>query len=162
MSKAHIIPYRPEFLDDVIDLTLKAWAPVFAKTQKEVLPFVYDNFYPKGWEVRQAEDVRNLLRDEPQNLWLALHNAKLTGFIGLRFHHADQMGEIHIIAVSPDHQRQGIGQALLDFADQKFRTAGLKMVMVETGDDSGHQPAKEAYESFGFQRWPVARYFKQL
>lgn len=42
------------------------------------------------------------------------------------------------------------------------RTAGMRMVMVETGDDGGHTPARAAYESMGFERWPVARYFKGL
>jgi hypothetical protein len=38
----------------------------------------------------------------------------------------------------------------------------MRMVMVETGDDPGHMPARRAYEAVGFERWPVARYFKDL
>jgi GNAT superfamily N-acetyltransferase len=72
------------------------------------------------------------------------------------------MGEIYIIAVSPIHQRQGIGKALMDFANEKIREAGMTMVMVETGGDTGHAPARHAYESFGFESWPAARYFKRL
>ena len=34
--------------------------------------------------------------------------------------------------------------------------------MVEVGGDSGHAPARALYESEGFVRWPVARYFKDL
>jgi hypothetical protein len=33
---------------------------------------------------------------------------------------------------------------------------------VETGDDPGHAPARAAYERTGFERWPVARYFREL
>lgn len=36
------------------------------------------------------------------------------------------------------------------------------MVMVETGGDRGHVPARATYEAEGFVRWPVARYFKDL
>jgi GNAT superfamily N-acetyltransferase len=72
------------------------------------------------------------------------------------------MGEIYIMAVSPIRQRQGIGKALMSFAAQEIRKAGMTMVMVETGGDTGHAPARHAYESFGFKRWPVARYFKRL
>lgn len=36
------------------------------------------------------------------------------------------------------------------------------MVMVETGGDAEHAPARAAYTSAGFQRWPVARYFRNL
>ncbi|WP_323959386.1 hypothetical protein [Arthrobacter sp. JZ12] len=42
------------------------------------------------------------------------------------------------------------------------REAGMSMVLVETGDDPGHAPARHAYEEAGFEQWPVARYFKSL
>lgn len=162
MSNLKIIPYRSEFQDAVVALTIGAWSPVFAKTENEVPRFVYDAFYPQGWQARQTADVVSLLEDEPQNIWLALQDDELVGFIGIRIHPKDQMGEIYIIAVSPNHQRQGIGKALMDFANEKIREAGMTMVMVETGGDTGHAPARHAYESFGFKRWPVARYFKRL
>ena len=38
----------------------------------------------------------------------------------------------------------------------------MRMVMVETGDDPGHVPARNDYEAAGFEPWPVARYFKNL
>src|SRR5699024_4836768 len=52
--------------------------------------------------------------------------------------------------------------ALLDHAQARAREAGMRMVMVETGDDPGHEPARRLYESAGYQRWPVARYFADL
>ncbi|WP_116653777.1 GNAT family N-acetyltransferase [Pelagibacterium sediminicola] len=162
MSNVKIIPYRSEFQSAVVALTVAAWSPVFAKTENEVPRFVYDAFYPQGWQARQTADVVLLLGDEPQNFWLALQDEELVGFIGIRIHPEDRMGEIHIMAVSPAHQRQGIGKALMDFADQQIRKAGMTMVMVETGGDTGHAPARHAYESSGFERWPVARYFKRL
>src|SRR5699024_11982486 len=62
------------------------------------------------------------------------------------------MGEVYIIADDPDRQGSGIGRALLDHSCQRARTAGMRMVMVETGDDPGHEPARRSYESAGFQR----------
>ena len=162
MSSLTIIPYRSEFRDNVVDLTVAAWAPVFAETQKEMPRFVYEAFYPQGWQARQTADVVRLLEDESKNIFLALQGGELVGFIGLRLHPEDQMGEIYIMAVSPIRQRQGIGKALMSFAAQEIRKAGMTMVMVETGGDTGHAPARHAYESFGFKRWPVARYFKRL
>jgi len=38
----------------------------------------------------------------------------------------------------------------------------MTMMMVETGGDPGHAPARHTYEAAGYQRWPVARYFKNL
>jgi ribosomal protein S18 acetylase RimI-like enzyme len=82
--------------------------------------------------------------------------------VGIRMHPEDRMGEIYILAVDPDHQRRGIAVALMDHAMAQMRQAGLKMVMVETGDDPGHSASRATYESAGFERWPVARYFRKL
>ena len=72
------------------------------------------------------------------------------------------MGEIYIVAVTPDRQRQGIGRRPIDFAEQCIRASEMTMVMVETIGDSSHEPARPAYEAIGFERWPMARYFKPL
>ena len=162
MSDIEIIPFDPQHKEAVISLTVRAWTPVFAKTQSDVPRFVYDAFYPDGWEPRQKADVAELLETEPQNIWLAVVGQELAGFMGIRIHAEDQMGEIYIIAVSPNHQRKGIGQQLMQFAEQHIRAAGMKMIMVETIGDAGHEPARRAYEAFGFKQWPVARYFKPL
>jgi hypothetical protein len=39
---------------------------------------------------------------------------------------------------------------------RRARDAGMNMVMVETGGDPGHAPARATYEKAGFERWPVA------
>ena len=162
MSALDIVPYRPEFRDQVVGLAVRAWNPVFPKTKNDVPRFVYDAFYPQGWQARQTADVASLLDTEQENVWLAFQGNELAGFVGIRIHPEDQMGEIHIVAVSPDRQRQGIGRKLMEFAEQTIRASGMTMVMVETVGDSGHEPARRAYEAFGYERWPVARYFKPL
>lgn len=162
MTGLTIIPFEAVYTDRVIRLAVEAWGPVFAKTQTEVPRFVYDAFYPQGWERRQAADVAALLVGEPETVWLALQDDALAGFVGLRLHPEDRMGEVHIVAVAPDRQRQGIGRRLLQFAERRIRDTGMAMVMVETVGDSGHEPARRTYEALGFERWPVARYFKKL
>lgn len=67
-----------------------------------------------------------------------------------------------MIAVDPTRQGAGIGKALLECADMRALSAGMRMMMVEAGDDSGHAPARSLYEGGGFVRWPVARYFEDL
>ena len=162
MSDIQIIPFGAEHKEAVLDLTQRAWTPVFEKTQYEVPRFAYDAFFPDGWERRQRADVAALLETEPENFWLAVIGQELAGYLGIRIHAADRMGEIHIIAVSPAHQRKGIGRQLMQFAERHIRAAGMKMIMVETVGDGGHEPARRAYEAFGFEPWPVARYFKPL
>lgn len=161
-NELNITRYRLEFRKHVIDLVVSAWELVFAKTKNNVPTFVYNNFYPQGWQKRQVDDVSTLLDAEPEKVWLAIQNNELAGFIGISIHPEDQMGEVYIIAVSPKYQRQGIGRALMEFAERHIRAAGMKMVMVETIGDSGHESARRTYEALGYESWPVARYFKQL
>lgn len=162
MSTITITPFNHRYFDAVLELTIEAWTPVFELTKQQVPRFVYDSFYPEGWQKRQSDDVANLLNREPENIWLALQYQTLVGYLGIRLHPEDDMGEIYIIAVSPSYQRQGIGRQLMEFASSRFRASGMKMMMVETIGDKGHAAARAAYEDFGFQTWPVARYFKPL
>jgi GNAT superfamily N-acetyltransferase len=162
VSAIRIIPYEPAHEAEVLDLAIAAWAPVFAQTRQAVPAFVFDAFYPAGWERRQRADIAALLRDAPAGFWLAVRGGRVAGFVGLRLHPEDRMGEIVIIATLPAEQGRGIGRALMSHAEQKIRDAGMRMVMVETVDDPGHAPARRAYEGAGYERWPVARYFKRL
>lgn len=146
----------------MLELSLRAWAPVFPFVHQAVPRFVYDSFYPSGWQERQRADLSAVLDDEPGNVDVAVLEAIPVGWVCTRLHPEDRMGEIYVLAVDPEHQRSGIGKALMDHAIGRVRAAGLRMVMVETGDDPGHASARAAYESHGFQRWPVARYFKDL
>jgi N-acetylglutamate synthase-like GNAT family acetyltransferase len=146
----------------VLALSLRAWSPVFEKLKPAVQPFVYEAFYPTGWEARQTADIDQFLETEAANIWVAFSDNELVGWIGLRLHQDDQMGEIYILAVDPANQQKGIATALMEKGFAQIKAAGMTMVMVETGDDPGHSASRAAYERVGFTRWPVARYFRQL
>lgn len=148
--------------EDVVALSVRAWAPVFAKLKQAVPGYVYDAFYPKGWEARQVTDIEALLRDEPEAVWVARDGERLVGWVGIRIHPKNSMGEIYILAVDPARQREGIATLLMETAFARMREAGMTMVMVETGGDSGHAASRATYEKVGFERWPVARYFREL
>jgi ribosomal protein S18 acetylase RimI-like enzyme len=72
------------------------------------------------------------------------------------------MGEIYMLAVDPDHQGDGIGTALTEFALERFKGDGMAVAMVETGGDPGHAASRRTYEKAGFVLLPIARYFKML
>ena len=149
-------------LDAVVTLSIRAWAPVFASLEAAMPRAVFRAFYPHGWEARQRADVEAICRDLSTPVWVALIGDTVAGYVGIKLHPEDSMGEVHIIAVDPDHQRRGVGAALTAFALEHMRQAGLSIAMVETGGDEGHAPARRAYESAGFTLWPVARYFREL
>lgn len=159
---AHIVPFEQSHIDAVVGVGLRAWAPVFCKLQTEVPSYIYEAFYPNGWDVRQEAEIRAVCKDKETTMFVALFEDKVAGFMGLRVHAEDSMGEVYIIAVDPAHQRSGIGVALLEFALQWMREKNLSMAMVETGGDAGHAPARSAYQKAGFEQLPMARYFRAL
>lgn len=158
----HIVSYTPEYRADVLALSIKAWEPVFPPLLDEAPAFVCESFYPDGWRERQFRDLAEVLDKDSQNIDVALDDDTPVGWVCTKFPPEDDMGEVYVLAVHPDFQGQGIGRALMEVSFSRIRGAGMRMVMVETGDDSGHAPARAVYESAGFQRWPVARYFKDL
>jgi ribosomal protein S18 acetylase RimI-like enzyme len=154
--------FRQADTAQLLALSLRAWSPVFAKLQPAVAEYVYAAFYPKGWEARQLADIAEFLEREGDNVYVAAEGDTILGWIGLRLHAQDGMGEIYILATDPAHQRKGVAAALMDHAMAHMRHAGMAIVMVETGDDPGHEASRSSYERAGFERWPVARYFKKL
>lgn len=157
-----ITPYTSDHRQSVLDLSIRAWEPVFPQTRQAVPGFVYDSFYPRGWRARQLADLTTVLDDEPGNVDVAVVDGNAAGWVCTRLHPTDDMGEIYVLAVDPGYQRRGVGTALTNRSFERVRAAGLRMVMVETGGDPGHAPARAAYEACGFERWPVARYFRDL
>lgn len=166
-----IEPYDPSQLDAVIHLSLRAWAPVFDALQNVMDLDGYQAFYPDGWRVSQQKAVEDTCAAEDTNVWVAIsaeHNSKgtangsIAGFVAVKLHSESSMGEVYMIAVDPDSQAQGIGTALMEFALDWMKNAGMSIAMVETGGDPGHAPARRTYEKAGFGLLPIARYFKKL
>jgi GNAT superfamily N-acetyltransferase len=157
-----IVPYEPGHHEAILALSIRAWARVFPQMQANVSGYVYRAFYPNGWEARQRADIAAILAADDVGKWVAMAGDVPVGWVGTRTHLEDRMGEIHILAVDPDWQCKGIATRLMDSAMDAMRARGLDIVMVETGGDPGHEASRATYEYAGFERWPVARYFKPL
>lgn len=154
--------YNANQLSAVIRLSLRAWTPVFDSIQKVLDIDVYQEFYPDNWRVSQQKAVEDVCTAEDTNVWVAIEADLTVGFIAVKVHADDSMGEIYMIAVDPDFQGQGIGTTLIEFALDWMKDAGMSIAMVETGGDPGHAPARHTYEKAGFGLLPIARYFKKL
>jgi ribosomal protein S18 acetylase RimI-like enzyme len=156
-----IEPYEGKYREAVVLLSLRAWAPVFESLQGALDHEVYAAFFP-DWRVSQQRAVENVCADEQTRVWIAAAAALPVGFVAVRLHQEDQMGEIFMVAVDPDAQGHGIGGLLTAFALDRMREAGMVVAMVETGGDPGHAAARRTYEGQGFRLFPVARYFRNL
>src|SRR5262245_41289164 len=122
---------------------------------------VYREQHP-DWRVTPRKSVEAVCADPAVHKWVAREGPRTVGFVALKLHAEDRMGEIYMIAVDPEFQRRGIAKALTEHSLAWLAHAGMTTVMVETGGDPGHAPARRTYESAGFRLFPVARYFKKL
>jgi len=144
-----------------VELSLRAWAPVFESIEKEMGPEKYRQYYP-DWRASQEEAVRTVCRNEKMPTWTALEDGTPVGFVGVKVHSDDGMGEIYMVAVDPIAQGRGIAARLIDTAIDWMKKQNLTMCIIDTGMDSGHAPARRAYERLGFDLWPVARFYKKI
>ena len=157
-----IEPFTRTQLKGVLELALRAWAPVFVSIREAMDGDVYESFYP-DWRVSQRKAVADVCADPGARVWIAIaDDGAVAGFVAVRLHADSKLGEIYMLAVDPQHQRQGVGAALTAFALGWMKDAGMSVAMVETGFDPGHAPARATYESAGFRVLPAARYFKKL
>jgi GNAT superfamily N-acetyltransferase len=156
-----IQPYTAEQRDAVVQLSLRAWAPVFASLERVLGPEVFPVLYP-DWRVSQQQAVEGVCDGEEYHVWVALDAGAPVGFAAAKLHAADNVGEVYMIAVDPAAQRRGVASALMGVATDWMREAGMQVVMVATGGDPGHAPARHTYEQLGFALLPLAQYYKKL
>ncbi|MGQ9492852.1 MAG: GNAT family N-acetyltransferase [Anaerolineae bacterium] len=60
--------------------------------------------------------------------------------------------DIYWIAVSKAAQRQGAGQALLDWTEKHLRAAGARLLILETSSTPEYRPARRFYKRMGYTR----------
>jgi ribosomal protein S18 acetylase RimI-like enzyme len=146
----------------VVDLSLRAWAPVFASLEHVLGSEIFRRLHP-DWREDQRRAVEDVLAAKKERVWVAEVDGAVAGFVAIELHHPEKsMGEISMLAVDPGHQGGGIGTALTEFALDRLDEAGMKVAMVETGGDPGHAAARRTYEKAGYVLLPIARYFKNL
>jgi GNAT superfamily N-acetyltransferase len=155
-----IRPLIEDDLDAVVEFSLRAWAPVFASFAKVLGSDIYPRLYP-DWSTGQAKAVRDVCAGE--HVFVADIAGTVAGFSAVVIRDDDpRTGEIDMLAVDPDHQRHGVGAALIAHAVDHLRGAGVVLVDVATGGDPGHAPARRAYAKAGFTPLPLVRYYRAL
>ena len=128
-STVEIQPYDESLLDAIIGFSLRAWEPVFESIKEAMDPEVYREQHP-DWRMTQRDAIKSVCADKDVPIWVATEGSQTVGFVALKVHPKDRMGEIYMIAVDPDFQRRGIATALTGYALAWFKQAGLTTVMV--------------------------------
>lgn len=155
-----IRPYEARDKDAVVRLSLRAWKPVFESIERLMSSAVFRSLHP-DWRISQTVAVEAVCADDSIQVWVATVDDVVVGFVAVKAN-TTVLGELHMLAVDPEHQCRGVGKALTEFALARMKEAGFDVAMLETGGDPGHAPARRTYEHSGFELLPIARYFKKL
>ena len=149
-------------LDAVVELSLRAWEPVFASLRNGLGDAIFLRLKP-DWKAAQSEEVATSCMSDERDAFVAVADDRPVGFVTVALNAFNEgMGVIEIIGVDPDFQRQGIAARLTEHALDHMRRKGMDVAAIETGGDPGHAPARAAYQAMGFTLLPVARYIKLL
>lgn len=143
----------------IVDLSLAAWAPVFASFRTALGDHLYWRVHP-DWEHDQAASVRDAL--DRHETWVAVDDGRVVGFVSVAFDQPARSAEIYMIAVDPRVQRRGLGSALTEFALDEMRSRGIDLAIVATGGDPGHAAARATYEKACFTGCPQVWYARLL
>ena len=157
-----IRPFREADEPDVVRLSLRAWAPVHASMRDVMGDEIFERLHGEDWRRRQQQDVEKVLRDGMSEVRVAEVEGQVVGFVTAVVDAATRLGEVYMVAVDPDFQDRGLGTQLTDVATEWLREEGMSAVMISTGGDIGHAPARRTYEKAGFTPMPVVNYFKAL
>lgn len=152
---------REDDADAVVAFSLRAWQPIFESFRQVLGEGLFGRVYP-DWLASQAEAVAATCRDQSNHVWVAEFEGALAGYVAVVFHENPKRGEIDMLAVDPEQQRQGVGGALTSFALDQMRAAGVTLAEIATGGDPGHAPARCTYEKAGFTALPLVRYYQDL
>jgi GNAT superfamily N-acetyltransferase len=95
------------------------------------------------------------IRSLPQlTTFVARLRGVVVGFVALE-QHFPESAENHVLAVHPDHHRQGIGRALLAHSERWLRSRGIEVFHVKTLGPSDHYPpyanTRAFYSACGFR-----------
>lgn len=157
-----IRPFSNSDIEDVVQLSLLAWAPVFSSFEQVLGTRIYTAIYP-DWQRQQREVVERVCKDSDRfTTFVAQLDDAVAGFIAYALNSEDRTGEVELLAVHPDYQNQGIGTELNNFVLGKMKESGIKLAVVGTGGDPGHAPARRSYEKAGYTGLPLVRYYKAL
>lgn len=156
-------PGRDEDVPALVDLSLRAWEPVFASVRDVLGARTFDQLWP-DWRTAQSEVVGRCCRDEDSDLLVAELDEAVVGLVitTRRTEDAAQIGEVDLLAVDPAVQGRGIAGVLLERGLEAIRGYGVDLAVVATGGDAGHAPARAVYERAGFHAFPQVRLYRRL
>ena len=151
MSQELIIRlFEPSDFDDVKAVSLLAFTPIYDSFRRILGDAIFAYSHP-DWTQPHLEWMEKIcVPNSEYHPHVVMRGSALVGFFSYTMDTEKRTGEFGINFVHPEHQNQGIGNAMYAHITEQMRNAGIKLVTVSTGGDPSHAPARRAYEKAGF------------
>jgi len=91
-------------------------------------------------ELSQVPDSREVM--------VAVQDNHIVGYVSLRF--VGNEGDVNTIAVSPEHQGQGIGRTMLEWLESTAEKRGITQIFLDVRSDN--ESAIAMYNNHGYER----------
>jgi GNAT superfamily N-acetyltransferase len=160
---AELRAYEKSDLEAIVELSLRAWKPVFESMRNVLGDAIFERLHQPDWETLQAQAVRASCTSGDYDVFVAVTEARPVGFATVALNAFHQgMGVVDMIAVDPAYQQRGIARQLMTRCAEHMRANGMDIAAVGTGGDPGHAPARALYEALDYCPLPGVRYLKLL
>ena len=147
-TRLQIVPAREEHIEECVNIALKLWTIIHESYISCIGDEIHDITHA-GWQ--DAHRVNIAAQQRREGSLVALLDGKVVGFCGCRVENGT-LGVIGYNGVDPEYRGRGIARYLYEAAFDQFRSRGIQYARVFTGGDSGHGPARRAYEKAGYDK----------
>jgi len=159
----NIRSYVERDLPRLIELTIDTFGEFY---EQHFRPLVGESVFVHqhgSWREDYRAQVPEL-HDPPAHRYVAVaeHDSRLLGYVAWNIDPARRHGEVEILAVDRAHRHCGFGAQLCRHALCDMTERGVEVVVISTGGDAFHAPARRLYSALGFTELPVAVFLKQL
>jgi ribosomal protein S18 acetylase RimI-like enzyme len=145
------------------DLTIATFGPFYEDSFRPLVGEAVFTNQHGNWRTDYAGQVAGL-HDPARHRYVAVAeiDATIAGYVAWAVEPERRNAEVTILAVSAEFRRHRVGTALCEHAFDAMRDLGAEVVMIGTGGDGFHAPARALYEALDCTPLPVAVYYREL
>lgn len=141
MSAANLTSIEPGPSSDAVRLRRAASGDLPALVELENTSFQVDRMSARQW--------RHHLESPAAEVWVAARARRLVGAVVMFFHRRHRIARLYSIAVAADERGRGVGELLLDAAEQAARRRDSRALRLEVRLDN--RVAQHLYERHGYR-----------
>jgi ribosomal-protein-alanine N-acetyltransferase len=101
--------------------------------------------------------VQHFICGRESSVVVARREQRIAAFAIMHF--GDEVAHLNLLAVAPEHRRQGLGRKLMEWLTATALDAGVFRINLELRDHN--EPARQFYERLGFEQLGVVQGYYQ-